>query len=81
LSEVSPRDGFQNEAKIVATEAKIELIDRLGLSKLPVIECTSFFHPKMNPQFADHRLIGPGIIRNPDTKYLVFKMCMFICIL
>lgn len=74
LVEVGPRDGLQFEPNIVSTETKIELIDRLSLSKMPVIECTSYILPKLVPQFADSRLIGPGIKRSPGIKYLVERL-------
>jgi hydroxymethylglutaryl-CoA lyase len=59
--EVGPRDGLQNEAALVPTEVKAELIDRLLAAGLPVVEATSFVHPRWVPQLADaedlmHRL-------------------------
>ena len=71
LVEVSPRDGLQNERAFVDTETKIELINRLTNAQMPVIECTSFMTPHLVPLLADARLIGPGIIRKPETKYIV----------
>jgi hydroxymethylglutaryl-CoA lyase len=74
LVEVSPRDGLQNERAFVDTTAKVELINRLTNSQMPVIECTSFMAPHLVPLLADARLIGRQIIRKPTTKYLV-SMC------
>ena len=51
--EVGPRDGLQNEAALVPTEVKAELIDRLLAAGLPVVEATSFVHPRWVPQLAD----------------------------
>ena len=53
IYEVGPRDGLQNEAGLVPTEVKAELIRRLLAAGLPVVEATSFVHPKWVPQLAD----------------------------
>ncbi|KAL5994759.1 hypothetical protein ACLOJK_024813 [Asimina triloba] len=50
IVEVGPRDGLQNEKNIVPTAVKIELIQRLVSSGLPVVEATSFVSPKWVPQ-------------------------------
>ena len=42
IVEVGPRDGLQNEKKLVPTEIKLELIDRLVESGLKNIEATAF---------------------------------------
>ncbi|WP_435741846.1 hydroxymethylglutaryl-CoA lyase [Nocardioides sp. SYSU DS0663] len=51
--EVGPRDGLQNEAGAVPTEVKAELVERLLDAGLPVVEATSFVHPRWVPQLAD----------------------------
>jgi hydroxymethylglutaryl-CoA lyase len=53
IYEVGPRDGLQNEATPVPTEVKAELIERLLDAGLPVVEATSFVHPRWVPQLAD----------------------------
>ncbi len=53
IYEVGPRDGLQNEDGIVPVEAKAEFIRRLLDAGLPVVEATSFVHPKWVPQLAD----------------------------
>jgi hydroxymethylglutaryl-CoA lyase len=53
IYEVGARDGLQNEADLVPTEVKAELITRLLDAGLPVVEATSFVHPKWVPQLAD----------------------------
>src|SRR5687768_14945397 len=53
IYEVGPRDGLQNEQAIVPTEAKAEFVRRLVAAGLPVVEATSFVHPKWVPQLAD----------------------------
>src|SRR4051795_9692174 len=53
IYEVGPRDGLQNEAGLVPTEVKAELIRRLLAAGLPIVEATSFVHPRWVPQLAD----------------------------
>lgn len=53
IYEVGPRDGLQNEKTLVSTATKAEFITRLVGAGLPVIESTSFVHPKWVPQLAD----------------------------
>ncbi len=62
IYEVGPRDGLQNESELVPTEVKAELIRRLLAAGLPIVEATSFVHPRWVPQLADAedlmRLLG-----------------------
>ncbi|MDN4172101.1 hydroxymethylglutaryl-CoA lyase [Nocardioides sp. SOB77] len=51
--EVGPRDGLQNEAGRVPTDVKAEFVERLLAAGLPVVEATSFVHPRWVPQLAD----------------------------
>ena len=53
IYEVGPRDGLQNESALVPVEVKEELIRRLLAAGLPVVEATSFVHPRWVPQLAD----------------------------
>ena len=53
IYEVGPRDGLQNESAIVPVEAKAEFVRRLVAAGLPVVEATSFVHPRWVPQLAD----------------------------
>ncbi|XP_060114310.1 3-hydroxymethyl-3-methylglutaryl-CoA lyase, cytoplasmic isoform X1 [Heteronotia binoei] len=69
--EVGPRDGLQNEKAVVPTDVKIELIDRLSKSGLPVVEVTSFVSSKWVPQMADHTEVMRGIECYPGVRYPV----------
>lgn len=71
IVEVGPRDGLQNEAQIIATETKIELIQRLAAAGLSVVEATAFVSPKWVPQMADHEAVLRGIQRQPGVRYPV----------
>ncbi|MGZ8737015.1 MAG: hydroxymethylglutaryl-CoA lyase [Nocardioides sp.] len=53
IYEVGPRDGLQNEKAVIPVETKAEFIHRLVAAGLPVVEATSFVHPKWVPQLAD----------------------------
>ncbi|GAA2083691.1 hydroxymethylglutaryl-CoA lyase [Aeromicrobium halocynthiae] len=53
IYEVGPRDGLQNEPEVVPLEVKAELVRRLVAAGLPVVEATSFVHPRWVPQLAD----------------------------
>ena len=67
--EVGPRDGLQNERASVSTADKIELVDRLGASGLPVIEVSAFVSPKWVPQMSDAEQVFAGITRRGGTRY------------
>lgn len=69
--EVGPRDGLQNEAKIVPTKHKIALIDMLSDAGLRYIEATSFVSPKWVPQMADAADVMVGIKRKSGVTYAV----------
>jgi hydroxymethylglutaryl-CoA lyase len=53
IYEVGPRDGLQNEKAVIPVGTKAEFIHRLVDAGLPVVEATSFVHPKWVPQLAD----------------------------
>ena len=53
IYEVGPRDGLQNEQTVVPLETKLEFVTRLVDAGLPIVEATSFVHPKWVPQLAD----------------------------
>jgi isopropylmalate/homocitrate/citramalate synthase len=51
--EVGPRDGLQNEAAPVATDAKVRYLEMLADAGLTTIEAGSFVRPDRVPQLAD----------------------------
>ncbi|WP_068083873.1 hydroxymethylglutaryl-CoA lyase [Polycladidibacter stylochi] len=69
IVEMAPRDGLQNEKRIIATEAKIELINLLSACGYEKIEATSFVSPKWVPQLADAAQVMAGITRKEGVKY------------
>ncbi len=71
MVEVGARDGLQNEAKTVPTDIKIQLINQLTATGLPVIEVTSFVSPKWVPQMGDNAAVFSGIERKAGVNYPV----------
>jgi len=69
LVEVGPRDGLQNEARTVPTDAKIRFIDALSVTGLTEIEVSSFVSPKWVPQLADAAEVFAGIHRAEGVTY------------
>lgn len=60
IIEVGPRDGLQNEERIVSTEFKLQFIEELQKSGIQEMELTSFVSPKWVPQMADAKEIMAG---------------------
>lgn len=71
IYEVGPRDGLQNEAQPIATEAKLRFIDLLADAGLREIEATSFVSPKAIPQLADADQLMGALERRPGVRYPV----------
>jgi len=71
LFEMGPRDGLQNEKKLIATADKIRLVDLLSACGFRKIEVTSFVSPKWVPQMADATEVMEGIHRHPAVTYAV----------
>ncbi|KAJ1973888.1 hypothetical protein H4R34_004923 [Dimargaris verticillata] len=71
IVEVGPRDGLQNEKQVVATAVKVDLINRLSDTGIPVVEATSFVSPKWVPQMADASQVLTQIHRAPRVSYPV----------
>lgn len=67
--EVGPRDGLQNVQSSIATDVKIEFINRLSDAGLPVIEVTSFVRSGAIPQLADAEEVIRRITRKPGVRY------------
>jgi|SRR5690554_2892221 hydroxymethylglutaryl-CoA lyase len=70
IVEMAPRDGLQNEpGPVIATEIKVELINRLSATGLSHIEAASFVSPKWVPQMGDASDVMAGIERKPGVIY------------
>ncbi|HJM39850.1 MAG TPA: hydroxymethylglutaryl-CoA lyase [Planctomycetota bacterium] len=67
--EVAPRDGLQNEATVLGTQEKLELIRLLLEAKPDSIEVTSFVNPSKLPQLADAQQLIEGLPPAGSTEY------------
>ncbi|MDQ3043874.1 MAG: hydroxymethylglutaryl-CoA lyase [Chloroflexota bacterium] len=68
--EVGPRDGLQNEDRIVPIACKIAFVESLADSGLQVIETTSFVHPSLVPQLADAEALMLALTQRSQTRYV-----------
>ncbi|MGK6314586.1 hydroxymethylglutaryl-CoA lyase [Neorhizobium sp. DT-125] len=71
IHEVGPRDGLQNEKRIISAADKIRLVDLLSACGFEKIEVTSFVRADRVPQMADGAEVMAGIARQPGTLYTV----------
>jgi hydroxymethylglutaryl-CoA lyase len=62
IREVGPRDGFQNEPEVIATDDKVRLVELLARTGVKRLEVTSFVRADVIPQLAD----GPEVLRRAD---------------
>jgi hydroxymethylglutaryl-CoA lyase len=69
IVEVSPRDGLQNEAAILSTDAKVELITRLVDAGARRVEAVSFAHPRLVPAMADAEAVLERVPRRAGVSY------------
>jgi hydroxymethylglutaryl-CoA lyase len=69
IYEVGPRDGLQNESRMVSTPDKVALIDALSATGLPYIEITSFVSPRWIPQLGDAAEVARRVQRQAGVVY------------
>lgn len=69
IHEVGPRDGLQNEKRIIPAADKIRLVDMLSACGFEKIEVTSFVRADWVPQMADGTEVMAGIARRAGTLY------------
>lgn len=69
IFEMGPRDGLQNEPRLIPAAAKIALVDLLSQAGFRRIEVTSFVSPRWVPQMADAAEVMAGITRRPGVRY------------
>ena len=69
LVEVAPRDGLQNEPRVLPTADKIELVRRAIDAGARRLEVASFVHPDKVPQMADAEAVVAGLPRG-DARYI-----------
>ena len=70
IVEMGPRDGLQNEARLIPLAEKIALVDCLSRAGYRRIEVASFVSPKWVPQMADSGAVLAGIRRSAGVSYM-----------
>ena len=71
IVEVGPRDGLQSLPRKIDTDFKVAMVDHLTEAGFPVIEVTSFAHPRTVPNLADAEDVMARIQRRSGTIYRV----------
>ena len=74
INEEGPREGFQFEKGVIATDRKIELIDSLSETGLNRIQIVSFVNPKAVPGMADAEQIVAGFNKKPGISYVGLRL-------
>jgi isopropylmalate/homocitrate/citramalate synthase len=69
ICEVGPRDGLQNESRVLTVDERVALIDRLSACGLTSIEAVSFVDPRRVPQMGQAEEVMARINRRPGVSY------------
>src|SRR6202171_6002086 len=69
ICDVGPRDGLQNEDRVLPPAVRAELCDRLAAAGLKRIETASFVNPKLVPQMAGAEEVMEALHRRRGTAY------------
>jgi len=68
ITDVGPRDGLQNQAKVLTPAERLTLINALVDANLPAVEIGSFVNPKAVPAMAGTDEIAAGVTAG-DTYF------------
>ncbi len=69
ICDVGPRDGLQNDPRVLEPTVRAALVNRLAAAGLPRIEAASFVHPARVPQMAGAEEVAAAIDRRPGVVY------------
>ena len=69
ICDVGPRDGLQNDDRILEPAVRAELVNRIAAAGVPRIEAVSFVNPARVPQMANAEEVVAAIDRVPDVVY------------
>ncbi|KPV42431.1 hydroxymethylglutaryl-CoA lyase [Alicyclobacillus ferrooxydans] len=69
ITEVGPRDGLQNEERILSVEERIDIITNLVKAGMKSIEAVSFVNPKIVPQMAGAEEVVRQLPRIDGVRY------------
>ena len=69
ITDVGPRDGFQNVKEFIDTDVKLTIIDKLYAAGVRSMELTSFVSPKAIPQMADAGIVARAALEKyPELR-------------
>ena len=68
ITDVSPRDGLQNEKAIITATDKATLVRLLAAAHVDEVEVTSFVSPKWVPQLGDAAEVLTDLATNPPSS-------------
>ncbi len=74
IIEVGPRDGLQNEQRILSSEEKVTYIELLVDAGISRLEAVSFARPDRVPQMADAEAVMAGVPRRDSVSYIGLVM-------
>jgi isopropylmalate/homocitrate/citramalate synthase len=69
ICDVGPRDGLQNEDRVLDPRVRADLCDRLAAAGVKRIEAASFVNPKLVPQMAGAEEVMAALHRRDGTTY------------
>ena len=69
VCDVGPRDGLQNDRKVLPAETRAELVNRLAAAGLRRIEAVSFVNPARVPQMAGAEEVVDAVDRVDGVSY------------
>ena len=74
ICDVAPRDGLQNQPKILEPHVRAELVNRLAAAGLPRIEAVSFVSAARVPQMAGAEEVVAGKIGRASCRERVYVL-------
>ena len=69
ICDVGPRDGLQNEDRVLEPRVRAALCDRIAAAGVKRIEAASFVNPKLVPQMAGADEVMAAVRHKPGTVY------------
>lgn len=69
LSDLTVRDGFQSETRVIPTDAKLFILHSLIDAGFKEMEVTAFAPPRYQPQFRDWESVLKGLPDRTDVTY------------
>ncbi len=71
IGDITVRDGFQHEEKVIPTQAKLWVLEQLLLAGFRHVEVTNFGNPRGMPQFADAEELFERIRTSKRVKDII----------